>query len=518
VTEPANLPGDATPQPRRSWPTEAMTWIVFALAAVALTYALYVNVVVLTLPAPQEYREAAIVLGSDRLLRGENPYALANQPVYTNIYGIGYHLVVYPLARVVGSTFLVHRAVSMAFALASCALVFATLRRARVDARLAFAAAALLYCDLALRVAPMRPAALPLTILARPDAMGLFLFLLSLVVPWWKRFSTASLAVSATCAIAAFFTKPYFVLGLPVVAAYLLLLRSWRRGLLYGVVSIIALIGLLALATAAMETYLANVVTGNRSATGQNIPSHLYAQMRTYALHSPGLLVVFAMSVAWWLRGPWRETDLFTFAAACSAAVLFFRLGRYGGNSMLYFYHLLSPLLLLAAFAFVARVPASRRWPVLLLLAVDFILLTWSAGRIPSSHAEVWAEWQNLLAPHRNVYAPPPLAAVLHRQGKPVYDAGLSDSFLYSMQNGIYPGDEVLRRRYEQFVADLSTQVREQRFDLIVLPYENDKPQFTFLASDLVQQHYRPVGKLELPMTWQPGWVGVVLEPRRSGL
>ncbi|MEO6436326.1 MAG: hypothetical protein ABIP55_11290, partial [Tepidisphaeraceae bacterium] len=206
--------------------------------------------------------------------------------------------------------------------------------------------------------------------------------------------------------------------------------------------------------------------------------------------------------------------DLFMVAGIGAAAVLFFKLGRYGGNSMLYFRHLLSPMLLLVAFAFLARLPAAKRWPWLLVLGVDLLLLPWSGARIPASHEQAWTQWEELLAPHANVYAPPPLAWILHRQGKIVYDAGLSDSFLYSMQNSVYPSDAVLKRRYDEYVAGLAGQVRERKFDLIVLPYERDKPEFTFLPADLVQQHYEPVGAMEMPMTWQTAWVGIVLRPK----
>jgi hypothetical protein len=72
----------------------------------------------------------------------------------------------------------------------------------------------------------------------------------------------------------------------------------------------------------------------------------------------------------------------------------------------------------------------------------------------------------------------------------------------------------VLRRRYDRFVSDLAEQVRQRKFDLIVLPYDRGKPEFTFLPTELVQEHYHPIGELDLPMDWQPGWTGVLFEPK----
>jgi hypothetical protein len=71
-------------------------------------------------PFPNEYREGSILLTTQALLDGKNPYALAQQPEYTNVYGILYHLAVYPFAKLFGNGFPVHRSVSAAFILATC--------------------------------------------------------------------------------------------------------------------------------------------------------------------------------------------------------------------------------------------------------------------------------------------------------------------------------------------------------------------------------------------------------------
>jgi hypothetical protein len=491
--------------------TEAIIWLAFAAAAVALAYALYVTAVVIALPAPQDYRESAAILDTDGLLRGRNLYAVENQPLYTNMYGIGYPLAVYTLARAAGSTFIVHRAVSVACVIASCALLAMAARRAGVDTRVAFAAAALLYCDLGVRVASGPQPALPQTILARPDALGLFLFLCATIVPWWTRFSTRGLVVSAACAIAGFFVKPYFVLAAPIVAAYVTLFVHRRRGIVFGVTTAIAGIALVAAATAVMPCYLANVVTGTRAASAIHTWGHLAWQLRVLVTTHPGEVALLVAAAVTAIRR--REAEYFTFAAACSLLVLL-RLGLYAGNSMIYFHHLLSPFLLMACAAFIAPLPKERRALPIAAILLDLLLIPLSAGAVPNAYASTWSQWRSLLADKRDVYVPPPLAWLAHEHGKPVYDTGLSDSFLYSMDSSIYPPKKVLRAQHQRYVDELADKVRTRRFDLIVLPYAGDVPQFTFLPTDLVARHYRPVGTLEMPITWQPGWVGAVFEPR----
>jgi hypothetical protein len=76
----------------------------------------------ITFPYLVDSFESAMLLTTDLMLKGENPYALENMPLAINVYGINYHLVVYPFARLWGATLLVHRAVAGFFILLSCIL------------------------------------------------------------------------------------------------------------------------------------------------------------------------------------------------------------------------------------------------------------------------------------------------------------------------------------------------------------------------------------------------------------
>jgi len=101
-----------------------------------------------TFPYPLESFEGAMLLTTRVLLHGENPYALANMPVAINVYGINYHLLVYPFARLWGSTFLVHRAVSAVFIWLSCILFFVILRRHKINPLYSLSAVLIWYASL----------------------------------------------------------------------------------------------------------------------------------------------------------------------------------------------------------------------------------------------------------------------------------------------------------------------------------------------------------------------------------
>jgi hypothetical protein len=488
---------------------------VLALALCAFAYALCVNLYVITLPGPQEYRESAMIVATDALARGENLYSIPNQPQLTNMYGIGYHALMAPIARLAGgSTFSAHRIVSTLLTLASCALIVAELRRQKLQWSLAIVAGVLLYLDLAVRGADLRQRALPETILARPDALGLLLFLLSVLIPLRFDFSSKSLGVSVALAVLALLTKPYFSFGYGVVAAHLLLIGRWRRrGVIYLLAGGASLALTVVVATSLMPTYAANVITGSAAASAAHSSwRHLFAQLGTYLIELPGTIVIVVISVRVMRQ---RPLPFATFAAVCAAVILLLKLGRYEGNSMIYFAHLLTPFLLLAAFGAIAMTPPTRRWGWLLLILLDLLLLPLTAVSPPRAHAEVWDRWERLLETKKNVYAPPPLDWILIRQHKPVYDGGLSDSFLQSMKRPIYPPAQVLQDRYAAFLDDLRAHVVQQRFDLIVLPYFDGDASPSFLPAGAVQEFYRPIGTLDLPMDWQPGWSAVVYEPAR---
>jgi hypothetical protein len=302
-----------------------------------------------------------------------------------------------------------------------------------------------------------------------------------------------------------------------------------RKGLIYAGGTLALLATTYAAVVALFPAYHANVIVSNLRA-GVDVPGHAGAQFIEYVRFSPGLvaLVVFAAALgirrAWSSRRPgpvvrWAEWDaplltipgnLAGFALACTALALYLKLARHGGNSMLYLYQLLSPFALIVAFRFIADAPPARRAWLLLPVVLDLVLVLVHLPRLPDPHADVWAEWRALLARHANVYAPPPLSHVLYEQGKPVYESGLSDSIFYLADDAIYPRGHPIRARYDAHAADVARQTREGLFDLIILPYEDERPFLTFIPTAELDRHYRPVGVMDFPMDWQPGWTGMI--------
>ena len=163
-----------------------MKWLTGVAAVLSATVALYIGAYlqpkVVGHPVPLEYREGAVVIATELLLKGQDAYALENQPSFTNVYGPFYNLTVAPFAAMWGNGFFVHRAINVVYVLAGCGLLLWTMTRLGVSRWVAFTAAVLLYADLAARVADMVPYAMPFSLIARPDALGMLLFLVSVLL------------------------------------------------------------------------------------------------------------------------------------------------------------------------------------------------------------------------------------------------------------------------------------------------------------------------------------------------
>jgi hypothetical protein len=143
--------------------------------------------VLLVNPNPAEFREGANLVMTEYLLQGRNPFALENQPLLNTNKGFVYNFTVLPLAYFFGNTLFVHRLVSFIFILLSCYLVFKVLRKCQCrflrDRRRGSATGMSSFLRLTDRTV---------------DGMGTFLFLASILIPWFSHYDTKSLVISAS--------------------------------------------------------------------------------------------------------------------------------------------------------------------------------------------------------------------------------------------------------------------------------------------------------------------------------
>ena len=181
---------------------------------------------ILASPFSLEYREGANILPTEFLLQGKNPFDFSNNPQCTNLYGIFYNLLIFPFAKIWGATLLLHRLVAGFFLFANCLTIVIVLKKNKIPFLISCTAGVMLY--------PLLLFPKTTTPLAGPHTLGMFLFLMTFYVPYFYNYSKTSLSISILSGLLAFYTKPYFLLGVPLTAFYIFLFKSKKNGALYG--------------------------------------------------------------------------------------------------------------------------------------------------------------------------------------------------------------------------------------------------------------------------------------------
>lgn len=458
---------------------------------------------------PMEYRENAALFTSALQLEGKNPYSVEQRPVYVNLFGGGYYWVSYPFARWFGNSYQTLRTVSVAFVLASCGMLIWGLRIDGCPWWAALSGGALLFSQLGQG----------LSVTARPDGFGLFLLLGSLIIPYRSQFSPGSLAIGAALSILGYLTKPYFVLGLPLVCLYVFLFENKLRGLLFGLAGALALLLSLVALNAVYECYLTETFFVQHNIVRRSY-EHLARVGGQFLRDNLGLLAILAGAFLFKV-GSLRDVTLFAstpgradfgrlrrpllsvkapFPAvilACNVAVMVLALGLNPGNDVLYYHQLITPFLLWLAMLVAGR---KGRWQggCLLLLLANMVWLGVQRPPWPKDHSAAWADLERLIASHRQVFAAPHLSHLLSRHGLPVYDAGQTEYARFALQQNPARVVEKYLQRTRAFHQDIRNKVVNEQFDLVLVC----RGWAPLIPRQHLKAHYVCKGQLQAPMTF----------------
>lgn len=511
-------------------PTTLLTVLFAALCGYVTYKLLRYHFHLLLFPWPVQYRETANLLSTELLLKGGNPFALENQPVYVNVYGLLYNLFVYPVAAVFGSTLAVHKAVAGFFTLCDCTLVYLVLRRGAVSRTVAWSGALVVYISLLVGK----------TSLAEPDSLGLLFYLLAISVSVLFNFSTRSLAWSIAAGIAAFYTKAYFVLALPFIGLYLLLFVSPKKGMAYMAVSG----GALALSAVAVnafcETYFYNTYLIHRNVAGSDV-AWMKMQWSVFYRHLTELLSAICIAAcAAVLAGirrkravaastdaeaesasPGLKISLPLFSLLLFSVLFTLKLGLHVGAYMTYLFQLAAPLFVLSVFPLLDR---DRMWKFAIFPLIGLNLVRTSVTYTDfyedflRNDRGNWQKADRYVSDHNNILNSPAIAPLLFAQGKPVYDSGQSQYFQCGLGQPVLfsflfpPMEDVGAQsfKYKQLVA---AGIAQKKFDLLML----DRSFSKWLApASLISQQYtcREVLTLYMPhMEYR--WQVDVWEPKK---
>lgn len=449
------------------------------------------NYKMLLVDSPQEYRENASILTTDLLLKGENPFSLKNQPAYTNTHGILYNLAVFPFAKILGSTYTVHRAISAFFILASCLLFYYFLRRQKIAVYSAVIACALLYIQLVTG---------GFDITSRPDSLGFFLFLLSFIIPVISNYSKTGLVLSVILSVLAFLAKPYFIVGIAYFVIYLFIFKSKIKGFVYFVFSVIFLIIAYVIISNIFEFYFINTVYLQYYQVTKDY-NHLFQQMKVYwEWNFSSILILFIPAVIF-LKRLYQKfiinrnnfkisnyidisscdsplilvtVDFAFVALIISAGLVIFKMGFHTGQYMTYFYHLITPFLLIVTFTQLTKQKRIiNRVIFMTLITVNLIYFIYTTilhlPGIPDEK-ETWQYIEKLISEHQNVYNSPETAHILSKLNRPVYDNGHSKYF--SLRPRDVQDYALVKKGYDhnnEFISGIHKQIRQKKFDMVII-------------------------------------------------
>jgi len=459
--------------------------------------------------------------------RGMNPFSLENQPIGITLYGFMYNFMVFPFAIWFGNTLAVHRAVNLVFILLSSALYHQVIFREKKSFLSALAGSALVMISLA-GIQGLGG------ISAYPAPTGTFFFIAAVFIPFLFSFDTKSLLLSIVLALAGFYTKPYFILSFGIVASYVFLFISPKKGIIYGIAFFIALWISIVVVKSVFPLYFVGTIWANVSQSTRSLDHLLFQLGSLVRTFSPLILIAlltfsidetkdvkvkgsYRINMLEWdkpLLGFALSYIFYAFLITLLAFVMI--LGWHGPNPLGYAYQLVAPLFV--CWVFSNLIPENK---IKLLASVLIIinLYTWQST-IMSPHylkERSQAEWSKLLGYlyDAKVFIHPPMMVtdVIYLGHAPM-DSGQTVIF-YTIQP--YPDTVLTDIPYDRmrndgygFTNSINRRIERRGYDVIII--QKDKSQF--FDPLLLEQNYDQVDEITVSMNFGGDITLLVWKPK----
>jgi hypothetical protein len=421
---------------------------------------------ILWLSEPLTLRESAWIVDVRAYLdpQAARPYTLESIPDYTNVYGMGYIWGAAPFAALLPFSEYANLRLANTFYLGLLLLVL------WIGSNKGTSLQRLFGLVLVYAIFISSP-----SMAASPDILGCLLYTLAWVTAVRGNFKPGALFLSISLAFLALLTKPYFVLAAGAVGSYLFLFRSKKTGLIYfsGVIGLFATGLWLVHAVYPYYFFAAFEV----QAVDTNLALMLgLRQWRDFIMLVPVPFCLFAWAIVRSIRkgdGPvrfqWVFTDPFfpkslpmspyDWGALVALAVLAGLLSWHSGAYLIYFWHLLLPLLVLGVMSRPAMNPI---WPCL-----NVALLLYLCPSIPPAEASpAWIGLGQLIAKHPNGYVAPYFEPLRPRGSPLTVENAQSENILAA---GSVYGPPALSTHCNEFIHGLRDKIRARQFDCLVL-------------------------------------------------
>lgn len=496
-------------------------------ALISILWSLYFVRTILATPYQIGYREGAPQVLTALLLNGENFSTFENQPLSYNAYGIGYNAVELPFAFIFGNTLYIHCWVTFIFIILSALMGFWIIFQRTRKFSLSLITTAFISIGFIGWGG----------IGSAPTTMGTFLFLSAIFIPYLKSFNKLSLIVSAVLALIAFHTKAYFVLSFGIVASYMFLFVSKKKGLLYFLLFFILFVITFIVIRLTFPLYFVNVIYGNAANTFRTL-KHLYTQLFwLFVYFFPILVLTGIMMVRQFrekrlsltnfakikldishLNNPFVQlhVDYYLYTFVVSLLVFVIILGSHVGNYLAYAYELVVPTFL---FLFFVKFYENKLYNTFSILTILFNLLYWQyitlhPQMLIQRNSVEWKKVYSYLEPSMSILNSPTITSRLVELGILPVDSGQTDVY-YLMKP--YPDNILVGPSYDEYFNDgleytksINDSIVNQEYDLIITTKDVD----VFYDLELIASHYKLVDQLILYMNQtEQKWVVQVWEP-----
>lgn len=446
------------------------------------------------------------------LAQGGDPYQLLSQPMFTNVYGIIYNLLVYPFASLFGNEVEVYRLVSLFFQILIWIIFYFVLKKLKLN-----------FTNRVLGVLLFIAFTLSMNygIAARPDGVGQFFFLGSILIPFYFDFKRKSLLVALIFSLLALYTKVYYAFGILYLLAYLFAFKSKTKALVLGLIALVV-IGTSWFGMQALEPlYFSNVYDANAN-VGGSVLSYALEQFVAYFHYNIALFLILVVVVVYGvvtkkfkasvnfpalknlvhvrrLDKPLVDIDvpIFVISLLISIFLVYIRLGRGTGTFLTYYFQLISPFLILTFLWIAQRVNFPKKVLSTLLICVIGITILTNHTRLDLPRNEIGLKRVDELVQSDDlVLGSPGIASILVEKRVTVYDSGQSEYFELSKRT-----DPAVQYQVEQYKAKIAQMIANKEFDYIML-IDGDTP---FATEEYIKKYYDIAESYTLEFPWADG-------------
>lgn len=484
-------------------------------AVLSISWSVYFMYKTVLIPHQLTTLEGAANVHTWFYLRGMNPFTLDNQPIGITLYGFVYNLIVFPFAVWFGNTPAIHRAVNLVFILLSSIIYYQVIFREKKNHLLALACSALIITSLA-GIQGLGG------ISAYPAPTGMFFFIAAVFIPFLFSFDSKSLILSLLFTLAGFYIKPYFLLAFGVVASYVFLFVSPKKGLIYGLSFLGALLASIFVVKNIFPLYFVGTIWANVYQTKRSLEHLLYQLSSLTCTFLPLIIISLLAFVADGTKmggekrpykinfSKWNEPLLgyspnYIFYAFVITLLAFITiLGWHAPNPLGYAYQLVAPLFICLVFGILT--PANRT-NLLAVLLIVLNMFTWQSKIMSPDYLEEktpneWARLLGYLDGTKAFIHPPMMVTDVMARGYAPMDSGQTIIFYTILP---YPNTILTDIPYERvrqdgigFTNNINRRIERRGYDVVII--QKDKSQF--FDTEILEQNYDQVDEITVNMNF----------------